>query len=141
LLESELPEDFGEAMISREELVNVIRETRRETLALFLNWLTEDGLHPGSVLRRVYSVGKALHKEPWSLLSLREAGLMFGETKAAQSWRTKKIFNGYLKERGFKACKAPFQKSEEAVSKYREAAKGNHNRAGKPRTRSRSYKK
>jgi len=105
---------------------------RHEVLVALLDWLCEDGVHPGAVLRRIYAVGKALNRPPWSLLSLEETGQMFGETRAAMSWRIKKIFSGYLKKKGFRGFKAPFQKDEEAVASFAKVQKGNRNRRKKP---------
>lgn len=108
---------------------NAPRET---VLNRLLDYLASDGPHPGCVLRRYFAVAKALQREDLLCgMTLHELGLMFGETRAAQSWRVKKIFSGYLKGRGAKGFKARFQKSEAAREAYSRAQLGNTNRRGK----------
>lgn len=105
---------------------------RGDTLAQMLRFFYADGMHPGCVLRRVFAVAKAIKPELVGDMSLEELALMFGETKAAQSWRIKKIFSDYQRQAGVKGFKASFQKSEAAVAAYSRAQRGNKNRtAGK----------
>lgn len=87
-----------------------------------------DGAHPGVVLRRVYAVAKAIEPAMINHMSLEELALMFGETKAAQSWRLKRIFSDYQRHSGLKGFKARFQKSESARAAYSRAQRGNKNR-------------
>lgn len=101
---------------------------RMEVLIILLDFLCQDGVHPGAIVRRIYCLGKFLNRPPWSKLTAHEMGLMMGETRAAVVFRIKRIFTGYLKDRGAKGFKAPFQKDEATVAKYRAAAKGNTNR-------------
>lgn len=105
---------------------------RSAVLNRLLDYLAADGPHPGCVLRRYYAVVKALQREDLLCgMTLKELGMMFGETKAAQSWRIKKIFSGYLKGAGAKGFKARFQKSEAAVAAYARTQLGNTNRRGR----------
>lgn len=106
-------------------------EEQREMLGLVLDYFFADGRHPGSVLRRVYAVARAIRPRLIGHMNGTELALMFGETRAAQAWRVKKIFSGYLQERGAKGFKATFQKSESSTPKYAAAARGNQNRRGK----------
>lgn len=117
-------------LLAQEDTADVQSE-RLETLRALNRFYVADGPHPGSVLRRVFAVLKAVSPELIVNMTLAEMGQMFGETKAAQSWRVKKIFTNYQRERGIKGFKAAFQKSEKARSAYSRAQQGNTNRAGK----------
>lgn len=107
---------------------------RRETLQALNRFFVADGPSPGAVVRRVFAVLRAVNPELIAHMTVRELALMFDETPAAQSWRIKKIFSDYLRERGVKGFKAPFQKSEAARAAYSRAQQGNRNRSGRIRT-------
>ena len=107
------------------------QDERRETLGVLLRYFFADGPHPGAVVRRVFAVGKAVAPELIVDMTVEELGLMFGETKAAQSWRIEKIFSNYQRERGVKGFKAGFQKSEHTSAAFSRAQRGNHNRRKK----------
>lgn len=102
---------------------------RGDVLRQMLLFFYADGLHPGAVLRRVFAVAKAIKPELIGDMSLEELALMFGETKAAQSWRIKRIFSDYQRQAGVKGFKASFQKSEAAVAAMSRAQRGNKNRS------------
>ncbi len=119
-------------LIQAEERTAVAGE-KGDVLKRMMQFFYADGQHPGAVLRRVFAVAKAIDPELLGHMNLEELGLMFGETKAAQSWRVKKIFSDYQKERGVKGFKANFQKSETACGAMSRAQRGNKNRSGKKR--------
>jgi hypothetical protein len=119
-------------LLDAEDAAQVGELERSAVLNRLLDYLAADGPHPGCVLRRYFAVVKALQREDLLCgMTLQELGLMFGETKAAQSWRVKKIFSGYLRGAGAKGFKARFQKSETARAAYARAQLGNTNRRGK----------
>jgi hypothetical protein len=99
----------------------------------FLDFVWADGPHPGHLLRRCIAIAKGFQRDDLLRhMTLAELGMMLGETRAAQSWRVKKIFAEYRKRSGAKqAYKARFQKTEEASLKYARAQRGNTNNRGK----------
>lgn len=106
-------------------------EIRTEAFRALMDFLFADGPHPGVVVRRVYALAKAICPARLAYMSLADLGLMLGETRAAQSWRVKKIFSYKLQAAGAKATHAAFQKRAGAVAKYAAAQKGNTNRKGR----------
>lgn len=108
----------------------VEQEERSEVLVAMLCFLAADGPHPGAIVRRFYALAKALRPELIGHMSVEEIGLMMGETPAAVSWRIKRIFSDYQRERGVKGFKAVFQKSDSAREAYARAQRGNNNRRG-----------
>lgn len=108
------------ALLSREEGDD--EEAMRikiETFNRFIDYCMQNGPHPGAVMRNFYALVHALRPEAALNMTCKEHAMLFGQTKAAHSWRVKQIFTGYLKESGAKAFKAGFQKSEVAVESYR----------------------
>lgn len=107
------------------------QEEHDEKLAKVLLYFYADGPHPGAVLRRVFAVTKAIRPDLLLNMSDAEIGMMFGETRAAQSWRRKKIFSNYQRDRGVKGYLSPSQKSESSRGVFSAAQRGNTNRRGK----------
>lgn len=103
-------------------------DERQKLLGQVLDYLYSDGPHPGSVLRRVYGLAKSIRPNLIMNMSLNEVGILFGEGRASQSARIKRIFNGYLKKATGHDVTLPWQKSAEACEAYSEAAMGNANR-------------
>lgn len=101
-----------------------------EALSVVLEYIFQDGPHPGHVVRRVYALARIRRSDLLLNMSLEEIGMMLGETRAAQSWRIDKIFSGYLKKAGMKGFRLPWQKPDEARAKYKKGAQGNTNRRG-----------
>jgi hypothetical protein len=104
---------------------------KAETLVRILHFIFQDGPHPGCTTRLVYLLAQRLAQELVLGMSGAELADMLGETRAAWSARNKRIFTGYLKNRGFKAAKGRMQKSDTAARKSAAAALGNTNRRGK----------
>lgn len=102
---------------------------RDEAFARLVDFLFADGPHPGCVVRRIFALAKAIRPQVLCTMSLEEIHLMLGETRAAGSWRIKKIFSGYLAAAGGRAVKARFQKLDTARAAMSRAQRGNHNRA------------
>ena len=118
-----------EEMIAREEGEPADEYLiRREAFERTMEYFFADGPHPGHVIRRVFALAKASKPQLLLNMSLAEIGLMLGETKAAGSWRIKKLVNGAFEAAGHKGVVLPWQKSATAIENYAEAAKGNTNR-------------
>lgn len=103
-------------------------DARSKMLGQVLDYFFADGPHPGAVLRRVFGLAKAVRPQLIMHMSLHDLGQMFGDGRAAWSFRIKSIFNGYLKKMTGMDFTLPWQKSPGAVAKYSEAQKGNSNR-------------
>ncbi len=121
-------------LLAKEEPADV-QEERREALGAMMRFFFADGPHLGCVVRRVFAIGKAITPELIAHMTVEELAQMFDETKAAQSWRIKKIFSDYQRDRGVKGFKAPFQKSEESRAAFSRAQRGNTNRRAKAKIR------
>ncbi len=102
---------------------------RNESLRKLFAYLLGDGPHPAQILRRLYAVGSHMMIEPFCLMTLREKGLMLGDSHGAQHWRMKRICTNPLMRKGAKSIKAPGQKSAKASAAAAAAAQGNHNRS------------
>lgn len=120
-----------EDLMSREEGEDTDEYSiKREAFDRMLDYFFADGPHPGTVMRRVFAWAKALRSELLLNMSLDEIGKMFGEGRAAQSWRIKQLVTRPLKASGAKGSHLPWQKSPTAVEKYSASAIGNRNRRG-----------
>lgn len=95
---------------------------------LVFRWILAEGFHPLKVMKRLYAVGRAMNVRPFTELTMEEQGKMFGETKAAVSWRMQ-LLSGLIKLRGMIGHRLPGQKSPDAKKSYHVAALGNSNRA------------
>ncbi len=97
-------------------------------------WLAEQGQNPQGkleltrLLKAVFTLGRAMGLPQFTTLTMQEEALMFGESKAAVSWRLKQV-SGMVQATGARGFKLPGQKRE--TTAYREAQKGNRNRRGK----------
>jgi hypothetical protein len=120
-----------DALLEAEEAAAGPEGERADVLKKMMHYFYADGKHPGAVLRRVFGLAKAIAPELLGDMTLAELGLMFGETRAAQQWRIKKIFSDYQKGAGAKGFKARFQKSEAASAAAARAQRGNQNRRKK----------
>lgn len=106
---------------------------RVETLQRLLGFLFEEGPHPGRTMRRLYAVAWALRRDLLMSMTQTELAQMFAETRAAQSWRIKRIFSGTVERSGCRGRRVPGQRGEDACAAYAARARGNHNRKGKDR--------
>jgi hypothetical protein len=101
----------------------------------FLRYLTCEigkGAALLAIMKRLFAAGRAMGVAPFNQLTMTEAGLMFGETKAAHSWRCK-LLSGKLKLAGMNGVQLPGQKSPDASAVYAKVAQGNGNRKKKRR--------
>jgi hypothetical protein len=105
------------------------RVVRAEAFRAILADFFADGPHPAKVMRRVFALTKAYAPELILNMTCQDLGNMFGETRAAVSWRINQLHNKRVKAAGANGTHVRFQKSETTRAKYRLAAKGNKNRA------------
>ncbi len=102
----------------------------------FFRFLKARGLHPAAMLKQLAAAGRACHEEPFHAMTMGELGLLFGETKAAHSWRCK-ILSKEIELSGMHGSKLPGQKSKAASESYRVVSQGNQNRLGAKKKRER----
>lgn len=93
----------------------------------FFDFLYEDGPHPGWVLRRVYALARRYKPDLILGMNGTDLGLMFGESRAAQSWRMQAIFDR-LRGAGVRGSRGGGFKTEDAREAYSAAQRGNNNR-------------
>lgn len=105
---------------------------------LVFRWILAEGFHPLKIMKRLYAVGRAMHVDPFTQLTMEEQGGMFGETKAAVSFRMK-VLSGLIKLRGMMGNRLPGQKTPAASASYSGAQMGNHNRANGTKARQGSF--
>jgi hypothetical protein len=131
-----------ELMLSEEaeEFERLADEHERGELLLkkfffrFLDFLYEDGPHPGWVLRRLYVMARRYRPELILHMNGSELGQLFGETRAAQSHRMQMLFDR-LSASGVRGFRGAGCKSETSRSTYAAAAAGNQNRRKKKKKR------
>jgi hypothetical protein len=95
----------------------------------FFRFLGAAGPDLRQMLKQLAAAGRAMNVEPFSAMTMREVGLMYGETTAAHSWRCK-VLSGMIELAGMRGSKLPGQKSKDASASYRAARMGNKNRLG-----------
>lgn len=100
---------------------------RQKGIEGMFRYLTVEGSHPLKIMKRLYAIGRGFRIAPFVDLTMEEAGLMFGETKAAHSWRFK-FLSGKIEQCGMKGSKLAGQKSKFSRGNYSAAQQGNQNR-------------
>ncbi len=81
------------------------------------------------MLRRLYMLARRYRPELILHMNGTDLGMLFGETRANQSYRMQLIFDR-LKAAGVRGNRGGGCKTESSRGSYAEAAEGNHNRAG-----------
>lgn len=124
-----------DALLRSEEAADDEDEKRSECIACFIDFLLQDGMHPARVMKNFYAAVHALRPQAlpgeWTC---EDFAALFGETRAAHSWRVKQLFSKRLEAAGKRPVKARFQKASGATANYAQAQKGNSNRRhGLPR--------
>lgn len=108
-------------------------QLRAEIVGALIDFILQRGPHPAHALKNFYAVVHAIRPEALPHWTCQDFADLWGETKAAHSWRVKQLF-GRLAARGARPIKARFQKSAAATPNYSAAQKGNRNRRhGLPR--------
>ncbi len=112
------------------ELVDTEQDMRAsvETFLRFIDFCGQDGPHPAAVLKNFYAVVHAIRPQAlgqaFGKMTCADYAMLFGETRAAHSWRVKKIFSRFVKSRNAAAGKAGFQKSATATRTFARIRKG-----------------
>jgi hypothetical protein len=101
---------------------------RNETIRTFFAFLLVDGPEPHKVMRRLYTVAAHMMIEPFCLLTVREMGLMLGDSAPAAHWRMQRMCVNQLKRVGAKSYKGPGHKSALARDVASRSQRGNQNR-------------
>lgn len=115
-------------------------ESVREMLVELVKLMASEGHTWRHVTAVAYCVAKALRPSLIAGMSLDDISRLSGDEggRATPQNRTKRIFNDRVQAAGFKAIHVHYQKSAEAIEKYREAQMGNSNRRRskrKPKTK------
>lgn len=107
----------------------------------FLRWLkTRAGVsstsayRPGpvsNIMMQLFAAGRALQDPFFSSMSFTENGLLFSQTKAGASHRSK-LLSKEMEKAGAKGIQQPGQKTPESSGVYAETAKRTRNRAKRP---------
>jgi hypothetical protein len=106
----------------------------------FLRWLktragvsSSSSYRPGpvsNIMMQLFAAGRALQDPFFSSMSFTENGLLFSQTKAGASHRSK-LLSRELEKAGMKGIQQPGQKTPESRAIYAETAKRTKNRAKK----------
>lgn len=115
-------------LAAEEEDTDDTLAARSEIIGMMIDFAMQDGPHPQAVLKNFYAIVHALRPQALRGWTCQDIAELFGETKAAHSWRVKKIFKVRLEAVGARPIKARFQKPSGATANYSAAQKGNHNR-------------
>lgn len=110
---------------------------RRAAIRALFRYLKAEGPHPLKIMKRLWAVGRGMHDEYFASLTMTEAGLMFGESKAAHSWRMR-VLSGMIELKGMHGIRLPGQKTPASRAVYSAAQQGNSNRTGGKRKRRRA---
>ena len=113
-------------------------EIMRRTVRKMMQFLLGDAeeVDQPAMMKRLFVMGRALAIPAFLRLTMGEEALLFGQGKAAVSFRNK-LFSGQLKLAGLRGYKLPGQKRE--TPRYAEAQRGNRNRAKKKAARKRIF--
>ena len=116
-----------------EQTVNAAEEIRLARSAAFIaaiRFIFADGPHPGSAMKRLYSLARAVDPDSIARMNGTDLAQIFDETRAAQSYRVKMMFGPALKKQSTRGAKLPFQKPPSSCAKMAKAQLGNCNRLG-----------
>lgn len=122
-----------EEMVAQEttghtEEIALIRE---EAIGKWLGWLFEGGIKIEDATKRLYVFARGFRPELILNMSGEEIAKLFGQTRAAESHRSRKVIETTLRRAGARFTDQPYQKSATTRRRCADAQKGNHNRAKK----------
>lgn len=103
-------------------------EIKSEAVCAILSWLFESGPAPATVVKRLFSLTRAVKPELMLNMSGAEIAALFGQGRAAESARSRMILGETLGRVGYKNTQLPYQKSPSACAKYAQVQRGNRNR-------------
>lgn len=105
-------------------------EIKSEGFCQLIDYVFAKGPHPHDVMQRLYSVARSVRPEVTLNMPGRAIAAIFGQTRAAESARTKLLLTTTFEAAGFRASALPYQKSASGCQAYAEAQRGNTNRRG-----------
>lgn len=114
---------------------------RNETIRRMYEFFAQDGPELINVLRNVYAAGAYFRLEPWVSLTVRERGIILGESHGTQHHTMRKNCVNLLRRKGAKSYKAPGEKGLTSHGTYSKCQQGNENRKRKPRSRHKRLEK
>lgn len=103
---------------------------KSEGFCELIEFIFAKGPHPHDVMQRLYSVARGIRPEVTLNMPGRAIAAIFGQTRAAESARTKLLLTTTFEAAGFRASALPYQKSAGASEAYAKAQRGNTNRRG-----------
>jgi hypothetical protein len=112
---------------------------RNETTRRLFEFFAQDGLELHHVLRNVYAVGAHMGIAPFSELTVRERGIILGESHGTAN-NVQQDLTNLLRRKGHHSFKAPGQKNTKSGASYSACQKGNSNRKRKIRSRHKRLK-
>ena len=122
-------DDQGQTAADGADSEELMRQRLAAARVIFRYFLA-DGPHPASILKRVFAVGRGLGMEFFCQLTMTEAGMLCGETKAAHSWRMQ-LLSGQVRLRGQHGARFAGQNTSGSSLSYEASARGNQNRRKK----------
>lgn len=135
------PPDTGtpaSALMAREEFTEDPDEwqIRVEAFNAILGFFFAKGPHPADVMVQVYAAAKTYRPELILNATCADLANIFGDTKAAWSWRCKN-FSRAVAKTGALGTSTGFQKAPSSSRVFAASQKGNTNRRGKRSSRKR----
>lgn len=109
-------------------------QIRMEAFGALLEYLFQDGAHPGHTCRHLYVLAKTVRPELLMGMGMRELGKLFGDSHGAMHWRCKQV-REKVKAMTGQELHVHWQKSASSSKKYSESQKGNRNRANGERSK------
>lgn len=122
---------FDEMLRKEEAMPEDEQAIRAEAVGDWLVWLFGDGPRIEAATKRLFSFARAYRPELVLNMSGEEIAALFGQGRAAESARTRRVIEPTLKAAGMRCTALPYQKSDTARRRCAEAQKGNRNRSGK----------
>lgn len=113
-----------------------------KTIVALIQLITSEAKTWKSLTATAYSIAKSLRPHLIAGMSLEDIAVLSGDSgRATPSHRGKRLISRRLEQAGAKSTHSHYQKSSEAVEKYRAAQMGNHNRQKAAKSKKRSPKK
>jgi hypothetical protein len=101
-------------------------------------FLMAHGPLPSDMLKQLADAGRSMHIPPFNIMTMEEQAGLFGQGKAAVSFRNK-VLSREIRLSGMKADKVPGQKSKAASESYRQREIAKKDKPHRPRSRQKSF--
>ncbi len=110
-----------------------------ETVRRIEQFVSQDGLHPGSILRNLYALFRHMSLPSFEALTVRQRALILGDSHGSEHLATLKV-EKLLRRKGNLAFKAAGQKTVGSRATFSKCQQGNTNRRHQHRSRHRRLK-